>query len=436
MTSSNDALRVAVAGLGTVGTSVVRRLVDNGSRLAARCGRSLNLVAVAELEDTPGIDRELPSGCRRLKDASEMIDQVEADAFVELIGGVQPAGELTNQALNAGMDVVTANKELLAKQGRDLFREAERSGSQIRFEASVGGSIPIVRTMRESFVDADVEAVYGIINGTANYVLTRMEQDELTFEEALTEARDRGYAEADPSYDVEGDDTAHKLAILTSLAFGSRVNLEDVPCGGITRITPEILADARRLGYRIKLLGVAKRVDSQIDVRVHPTMIPQDSALAAVHEEYNAIFVQADPLDSSMLYGKGAGGDPTATAIIADLVSLAVPENGHWPESIYYADRDADHIPPNEVISRYYLRLLARDEPGVLAQVTRILGDNDISIDSVIQHGRSRSDRVPVILTTHRAREASVQQALSELKDLPPLGDQPVLLRIEEDLDQ
>lgn len=436
MTNSNKTLRVCVAGLGTVGTSVVRRLVNNQTKLQQRCGRELQLVGVAELADTPGIDRELPSGCRRMKDASDLIREVEADAFVELIGGLSPARELTELALDQGLHVVTANKELLAKHGDELFDRAKEAGKQIRFEASVGGSIPIVRTIREAFVNADVEAAYGIINGTANYVLTRMEQEELTFEEALTEAQNQGYAESDPSYDVEGDDTAHKVAILTSLAFGTRLDLEQVPCKGITRITPEILADARRLGYRIKLLGIAKRDGSQVDVRVHPTMIPEESALAAVNHEYNAVYVKADPLGSSMLYGKGAGGDPTATAVVSDLVSLSVPEQGHWPESIYWADEDAELVPPDEVTSRYYLRLLAEDEPGVLSEVTHILGEHGISIDSVIQHGRSRSDRVPVILTTHRAQEAAIQDALAELKELPDVGDQPVLLRIEEELDQ
>jgi homoserine dehydrogenase len=425
--------KVGIVGLGTVGGEVFRRLMERGDVLERRIGAPVEVRAVADLVRPDHLE-DLISSVNHYESAETMMDEEEIDVLVELIGGLSPAKSIITEALSRGIDVVTANKELLAKDGEAIFQSAEENDARIRFEASVGGSIPVVRTLKEAFVDVDVRGAYGIINGTANYVLTRMENEGQSFDEALEMAQEKGYAEADPSYDVEGDDTAHKLAMLAALGFGSLVSLDEVYCEGITDVTPEIVSDAEDLGYRIKLLGIVKKVDGELDVRVHPTMVPRDSALAAVREEYNAVFVKADPLGSSMLYGKGAGGAPTATAVVGDVAALAVRNDrarapidfnpGHTVRSI------------ERIKTRYYLRLMAEDEPGVLAGVTEILGNHDISIDSVIQHGRSREAQVPVVLTTHRAREGNVQQAVEEIADLEAVGSDPVLLRIEEDLEE
>lgn len=431
--SDDHPTRVGIIGLGTVGGEVFKRLMERKEQLRQRCGTSIEVTAVADLVKPDPLS-DLIDRVSYYESPESMMDAESLDVVVELIGGLEPAETFITEALTRGIDVVTANKELLAKKGPEIFQTAEDHDSRIRFEASVGGSIPVIRTLREAFVDADIEGAYGIINGTANYVLTRMEQDGQPFDEALELAQEKGYAEADPSYDIEGDDSAHKLAILAALGFGSLVPLEDVYCEGITEITPEIVADADDLGYRIKLLGIVKRIEGDLDVRVHPTMVPKNSALAAVREEYNAVYVKADPLGSSMLYGKGAGGAPTATAVVGDVAALAV-RNDRARAPI---DFDPGHSVRSidQVKTRYYLRLMALDQPGVLAGVTKILGDHQISIDSVIQHGRSRDEEVPVVLTTHRAREGNVRKAVDEIAQLDAVGKEPVLLRIEDDLEE
>ncbi len=430
--TEQEATRVGLVGLGTVGSRVANRLIERRESLFRRTGARIDLTHVAEMDLTPEMEKALP-GVELYRDALTFIEEAECDIVVELIGGLEPAGTIITRAVEQGKDVVTANKELLAKKGAEIFKRAERTGARIRFEASVGGSIPVIRTIREAMVANEFEAVYGIINGTANYVLTRMAEDGQSFNEALQLAQEKGYAEADPSYDVEGDDSAHKIAVLAGLSFGTHVPLEKVHCEGITGISPEIMKDAHRLGYRIKLLGIAKRTPGGLDVRVHPTMIPRASAMAAVQNEYNAVFIQGDPVGSSMLYGKGAGGAPTSTAVISDVTSLAVRDD-RVRSSFFYREEPMSVLDIKEVRSRYYLRLQALDRPGVLAQVTRILGDHGISIDSVIQHGRSEEKAVPVILTTHQAAEGDVQEAVQKISRLEVVDSDPVCLRIEEDL--
>lgn len=431
--SESSVTKVGIVGLGTVGGEVFTRLVDRKKELQNRCGATVEVIAVADLVIPDELEDRV-SDVHYYEDALGMIEAEDLDVLVELIGGISPAREIILKALAENVDVVTANKELLAKEGETIFNTANENESRIRFEASVGGSIPVIRTLREAFVDVDVQGAYGIINGTANYVLTQMESRGQNFDEALEIAQEKGYAESDPSYDVEGDDSAHKLVILGALGFGSLVPLDDVYCEGITDITPEIVADAEDLGYRIKLLGIVKRVEGDLDVRVHPTMIPRDSALAAVRDEYNAVYVKADPLGASMLYGKGAGGAPTATAVVGDVADLAVRNDRVQPSIDFQPDLSVRNI--EQITTRYYLRLMALDQPGVLAQVTDILGEHEISIDSVIQHGRSRDEEVPVILTTHRAREGNIQQAVEEIANLDAVGQDPIMLRIEDDLEE
>ncbi len=426
-------IKVGIAGLGTVGFSTARQLIDKEEKLARRTGVEVRLVAAA--------DPDLPSGAEKLltdreifTNAEEMLDNTELDVFVELIGGINPAGDLIKSALGRGINVVTANKELLAHHGQKIFGHASRSSAQIRFEAAVGGSIPIIRTVREAMVGADFECIYGIINGTTNYMLTSMARRGLSFGEALKEAQDKGYAEADPSADVEGRDSAHKMTILAELAFGMPVPVEEVHTEGINLITPSIIEDAERLNYSIKLLGIAKKIGEKVDVRVHPTLIPDSSALAAVNCEYNAVYIQSDPTGSSMLYGKGAGGPSTAGAVVSDIVSLATVEPNSQP-SIYYSDSSEGLVSTSELSTRYYLRLNATDKPGVLAKVTKILGEHRISIETVLQRGRSAGELVPVVLTTHRAREGSIQDAVDKISQLDVIGRKPKLLRIEEDFE-
>ncbi len=425
-------LKIVVAGLGTVGSHVVKRILDRGNELSNRTGCCLEVVAAA---DPVELSREALSGSdvNLYEDALEMLATEEADVFVELIGATGVALEAVRKALDFGMDVVTANKELLAKRGPEIFDLAKKNNSRIRFEASVGGSIPVVRTVREALVDAEFEAIYGIINGTCNYVLSRMEEENQSFRGALESAQEKGFAEADPGYDIEGDDSAHKIAILASLAFGTPVPLENIYCEGITKITPAIIEDARQLGYRIKLLGIAKKTSAGLDIRVHPTMVPRRSALAAVGNEYNAVYFESDPLGASMLYGKGAGGPSTATAVIADLISLA-QEPGLSSAPGYFAASSLKPIEVDDIKSRYYIRLKALDQPGVLSGVTRILGDKQISIETVIQHGRSAGQEVPVILTTHQAREGDMRRAINEIEKLEMIGARPDVIRIEEEL--
>jgi homoserine dehydrogenase len=425
--------KVGLVGLGTVGGEVCRRLIDRRDSLSARTGTELTVSAVAEPE-VPDDLQDYVSELNYYETAEELLDAQELDILVELIGGMKPAEQIVRDALEAGTDVVTANKELLAHSGEELFELARIENQRIRFEAGVGGCIPIVRTIREAMVDVDFSAIYGIINGTSNYVLSRMRRDEISFEDALHIAQEKGFAEADPSYDVEGTDTVHKLIILSELAFGTSVDYDDVYCEGIKRITPEIIQDAHQFGYRIKLLGIAKQKEEGLEARVHPTLIPDDSPLAAVEEQYNAVLTQGEPVGTNMLTGKGAGGAPTATAIISDLVSLSRDrETSRIP--YLYSEKSNPTIPISQIESRFYLRLMAKDRPGVLSRVTKILGDREISIDSVLQVGRSQEELVPVILTTHRARESQMNSAVDEIAKLDSVGREPICLHIEEGLD-
>lgn len=426
--------KVGLVGLGTVGSEVAKRLQDRSESLRTRTGTTVELTAVAE-PDVPSTFEDRLDRLEYYEDAQELIENAEVDVLVELIGGLTPAGGIVESAIESGMDVVTANKELLAHQGKELFEAAESHNQRIRFEAAVGGCIPVVRSIREAMVDTDFDAIYGIINGTSNYVLTRMENDGISFEEALGLAQQKGYAEADPSYDVEGTDTAHKIALLAGLAFGTRVTLDEIYCEGIRKIRPEIIRDAKEFGYKIKLLGLTKQTDRGLDTRVHPTLVPEESALAAIQHEYNAVLTQGEPVGRNMLTGKGAGGGPTATAVIGDIVSLARnTEQDRAP--YYYGGADHETVPINRVKSRFYLRLMARDEPGVLSKVTTILGNHDISIDSVIQRGRSEEELVPVILTTHRANQGQMNDAVEEISELDVIGKEPVSLHIEEDIEK
>jgi homoserine dehydrogenase len=421
-------VRVGMLGCGTVGSAVARLLADHAKDVEERAGVRLELARVAVRD--PDRARDVPVEPSRFTgDPWEVVRDPDVEVVCELMGGAEPARALILAALDAGKPVVTANKELLATWGRDLFDRAEAAGVDLAFEAAVGGGIPLVRPLKESLAGERIRRLLGIVNGTTNYVLTRMSEDELSFPEALAQAQALGYAEADPAADVEGHDAAAKCAILASIAFNTRVVASDVYREGIGAVAPEDIRNARTLGYVIKPLAIAELEDEDVAVRVHPAMIPADHPLAAVRDAFNAVFVEGDRVGELMLYGRGAGGDPTATAVVGDLVRVArnLALGGRAQGCTCYLDRRIR--PMDDMESAYYLLLQVQDRHGVLAQIAGVFGDNEVSIKSVWQEG-SGQDAL-LVLITHRAREGSLQNTVRELRDLPPVSAVRNVLRVE-----
>ena len=435
-------LKAGLAGLGTVGSAVVRLLEQHRDVLASRCGRPIEVVAVSARE--PAKKRDLGTAKPRfVGDPVALAADRDIDVFVELMGGDgDPARRAVQTALAAGKSVVTANKALLAKHGAALADLAEKHGVSLNFEAAVGGAIPIVKTLREGLAGNSFARIYGILNGTCNYILTRMEQEQLTFAECLADAQRLGYAEADPSFDVEGFDTAQKLAILASIAFGTRVNPDAVFVEGISSIASEDLEAAEELGYRVKLLGVAVRTAQGIEQRVHPTMVPKDSAIAQVMGVTNAVSIDADGISPITLVGPGAGGEATASAVVADLGDIArgarMAAFGR-PSAALVESRRA---PMQRHEGGYYIRLLAVDRPGTFATIARHLADQMISLESIVQrhsggrpHGgddpKSPATPAPVILITYATTEDAVRRALNAIKGEGVIAGQPQVIRIE-----
>ncbi|MET0867430.1 MAG: homoserine dehydrogenase, partial [Pseudorhodoplanes sp.] len=413
-------LRVGLAGLGTVGTSVIR-LIAEGDALAARCGRKVQVTAVSARNK--GKDRGLDlSQFRWFENPAELASFPDIDVFVELMGGEgDPAKAAVEAALRAGKSVVTANKALLARHGLALAELAEASGVALNFEAAVGGAIPVIKALREGFAGNSFARLYGILNGTCNYILTRMEQDKLSFAECLKDAQRLGYAEADPTFDVEGYDTAQKLAILASIAFGTRVDCDSIFVEGISSIQPADLAAAEELGYRIKLLGVAVKTEGGIEQRVHPTMVPKDSAIAQVMGVTNAVTLDAEGIAPITLVGPGAGGLATASAVVADIGDVArgvrVAPFGRAANSLTAAGK----APMQLHEGGYYIRLLAVDKPGTAATIATRLAEQQISLESIVQRhlgpqggkdAKAATGPVPVILITYATTEDAVRRAL------------------------
>src|SRR6266508_1551327 len=436
------ALKVGLAGLGTVGASVVRLIERQREELEARCGRPIEVAAVTARSRTKRRDLDL-SRFRWAADAVALAGDREIDVFVEVIGGESdPAKRAVEAALAAGKSVVTANKALLARHGVALAALAEQHHVALNFEAAVAGGIPIVKTLREGLVGNSLTRIYGILNGTCNYILTRMERENLSFARALEEAQQLGYAEADPSFDIEGHDTAQKLAILASLAFGTRVDPGAVYVEGIASITPEDLRAADDLGYRIKLLGVAVKTDNGIEQRVHPTMVPKGSAIAQVMGVTNAVTVDADAVREITLVGPGAGGEATASAVVSDIADIArgVRTAPFGRPSARLATIKKAPMQRHE--GGYYIRLLAVDKPGTAATIARRLAQQNISLESIVQRHRgerphggdvagSSGEPVPVILITYATTEDAVRKALAAVgRDKVILG-KPQVIRIE-----
>ncbi|MDD9304518.1 MAG: homoserine dehydrogenase [Desulfobacter sp.] len=433
-----ETIHIGILGYGVVGAGVANLLKLKEQLLEARIGALLNLKTIADLdiETDRGVDLK---DTRLVSDAMAVINDPEIDIVVELIGGETIARELTLKALENKKHVVTANKALLAGYGNDLVKTARTNQVDLGFEASCGGCMPIIKSLRESLVANDINSMSAILNGTCNYILTKISQDGSEFEDALKSAQELGFAEAEPSLDVDGHDTAHKLAILNSLAHGMEINLDDIHVEGIRNITPKDIEFARDFGYTIKLLAIGKIHKNHVEARVHPTMILKSNPLSHVDLSMNAIAIDADATGKTMLYGHGAGMMPTASAVLSDIADIArniiagttrrVPILGYPEDNI----KKIPILPMAELFTRYYLRFEAQDHPGVLAKISGILGENKISIKSVHQKGRQANGKVPVVMITHMAKERWVQFALSLIRASDSVVGDPIVIRIEDD---
>lgn len=436
MTGSSTPLRVGIAGLGTVGSGTYSVLLRNAADIQRRTGRAIVVSAVADL-DLARTTALTQGRCAVFSDAVEMTASPEVDVVVELIGGYGYAKTLFEAALKAGKPVVTANKALLAVHGNHLFALAKAQGVSIRYEASVAGGIPIMKSLREGLAANRIESVAGIVNGTTNFILSEMRAKGLSFEEVLAEAQRLGYAEADPTFDVEGVDAAHKMTLLASNAFGMPLAFEWAHVEGIRGLQAIDIRYAEQLGYRVKLLGITKRRADGIELRVHPTLVPDSLLLANVEGAMNAVQVVGDAVGTTLHYGKGAGSEPTASAVIADLIDLcrssshdssAVPALGFQDDAL----QALQVLPIAQVETSFYLRMGVRDEPGVLADITRRLADRRISIDAFIQRPREEpQDHTDVIIVTHPCIERDLRLAVSELVQLPTILEQTHTLRVE-----
>jgi homoserine dehydrogenase len=428
---------VGIAGLGTVGASVARVLSEKASELTRQCGRPIAVTAVSAR--SRGKDRGVDlSGATWFDDPVKLAETGDIDVFVELIGGDDgPAHAAVKAALQAGRHVVTANKALLSRHGVALAEIAEKKGVLLNYEAAVAGGIPVIKTMREALAGNSVSRVFGILNGTCNYILTRMEAEGLSFDACLKDAQRLGYAEADPTFDIEGHDTAHKLSILTALAFGTKISAGDIYMEGISNITQADIQAAGELGYRIKLLGVAQATDSGIEQRVHPTMVPTASVIAQVHGVTNAVAIETDILGELLLSGPGAGGNATASAVIGDIADIAKSRPGFqhgpvfgWPAKELKPYRKAKM---RAHAGGYFIRLTVHDRIGVFAAIAKRMADSDISLESIVQHagGKPSDTQKTVILVTHETTEAAVRRAVEGVTRDGHLIDKPQVIRIE-----
>jgi homoserine dehydrogenase len=430
-------VRIGLLGLGTVGGGVVKLLDAQRTTLEERAGCRLELGGIADLDtDTPRQGIDLQDLKRRgvFKPVDEIMRDPGIPIVIELIGGLEPARTFILKALGAGKHVVTANKALLAHHGRELYDEARRHGVTLAFEAAVAGGIPLIRAVKDGLVANRILSVFGIVNGTCNYILSKMTDESLDFGMVLKEAQAHGYAEADPTFDIEGNDSAHKLQILVTLAFRTFVDLKDIHTEGITRVTAQDIEYAGELGYRIKLLAIAKAAPAGVEVRVHPTMIPAGSPLAAVSGVFNAVFITGDAVGDLMFYGRGAGQLPTASAVWSDVLEIARRIAHDIPATGLELPSPGAHTlpvqPMEDVRTCYYLRVMAQDRPGVLSKITGVLGENDISIASMIQKGRGGRE-VPVVMMTHEARERDMRRALTAIDRLATVVSGTTMIRVE-----
>ena len=426
---SGGAMRVGLLGCGNVGAAVIRLLDEHAADIARRAGCRLEVARVAVRD--PSRARDVPLDPARITgDPMAVVEDPEVDIVCELIGGSEPAGSLILAAFERDKPVVTANKELLATRGRELFDASDARGLDLYFEAAVGGGIPLIRPLKESLTGERVRRVMGIVNGTTNFILTKMADEGRAFAEVLAEAQALGYAEADPTADVEGHDAAAKCAILASIAFNARVTAADVFREGIATVTPQDMEFARRLGYVVKLLAIAELVEGErIAARVHPAMIPARHPLAAVRDAYNAVFVEGDRIGELMFYGRGAGGDATATAVVGDLVSVArnLQSGARGVGCTCFHERTIR--PMSEMEGQYYILTSVEDRPGVLAEIAGVFGRNQVSLKSMWQEGMG--DEAQLVFITHRAREGAFQDAVAGIRELGAVREVRSVLRVE-----
>ncbi|HHY06545.1 MAG TPA: homoserine dehydrogenase [Clostridia bacterium] len=423
-------VNVALLGLGTVGQGVVKILQNNKDQWVKRCNAEIKLKKVLVKNTQKKRETSLPPGVIT-SDWQEIVTDPEIQVVIELMGGIEPARTYILEALKHGKHIVTANKDLLAEHGEEILSTCKEVERDIYFEASVGGGIPLINPLKQSLLANNIEKVMGIVNGTTNYILTKMSQEGKNFLEALQEAQTLGYAEADPTADVAGLDAARKLAILASLAFHTRVKLQDVYVEGITKISPEDLAYAQKLGYTIKLLGIGSSQDNQIEVRVHPALIPLSHPLANVNDSFNAVFIQGDAVGETMFYGRGAGQLPTASSVVGDLIAIIKNINSNTKGHSVCTCYERKKIKPmGEVKTNYFLRLHVLDRPGVLAGIASVFGDHGVSLASVVQKGCFQ-DIAELVVITHQVKEKDIQDSLQIIKKLSTTKEIVNLIRVE-----
>ena len=434
-----EALRIGVLGFGTVGRGVVDLLLHQAERLRQRTGIPLRLVRIATR--TPSRDHGLDlGGLEVTNQVQRVVDGDDIDVVVELVGGLDPARQWVLDALEKGKHVVTANKALIAECGAELHQKAAEKKRELLFEAAVAGAVPIIKALKESLVANHIDRIYGILNGTCNYILTEMREQGLPFQQVLATAQAKGFAEADPAFDVDGIDAAHKLAILAAIGFGTLPNFKGIHIEGIRHISEVDITWATEMGYRIKLLGIAHQRQNGVELRVQPTLVPVTSMVASVEGVFNAVFVRGDFSGTTMFHGRGAGEKPTASAVVADLVEIARNERAGVRDRVAGLSTLPEHLHSLKIQDmadwqgEYYLRLAVADRPGVLAEITAILARHQISIDAIHQKGRSQVDAVPLVMVTHKTSERRIQKALAEMEALEPVREKPHLIRIEPEI--
>ncbi|MBU2548098.1 MAG: homoserine dehydrogenase [Proteobacteria bacterium] len=434
-----SSVNVGLIGFGTIGSGVAKILIEDADLIENKLGRPINLKKIADLDIETPRPVQLPPGLLT-REVKDVLGDPDIGIVIELVGGYEPARTFVLEALAAGKHVVTANKALLARHGREIFEAAAANHVDVLYEAAVAGAIPIIRGLKEGLTANRIDYLFGILNGTSNYILTKMTREGVEFAQALAEAQERGYAEADPTFDVEGVDTAHKLAILIGLAYGLQVDLDDIHVEGISGLDPIDIRFAEEFGYVIKLLAISSQDGGRIEARVHPTMLPADHLLSDVNGVFNAIHVHGHAAGDLLFYGRGAGRMPTAGAVVADVIELArairTGAAGRVPPMSWASTRGADlkPRPMSEVETTYYFRFSALDKPGVLSRISGVLGEHRISISAVIQKGREQAGAVPIVMLTHEARESDVRRALDELDRLDVVRGRTVVIRVEDRL--
>lgn len=426
-------INVGIIGLGVVGSGTTKLLLENKDILQQRLGFEINLkrIAVRNIKSKRGV--KVP-GKMLTTDVDTILDDPDIHIVAELIGGISPAKDFILKAIQRGKHVVTANKALLATEGATIFNSASRAGIEVGFEASVAGAIPIIKAIKESLIANKIKSLYGIINGTSNFILTKMTEQRVEFSDALKEAQSLGYAEADPTLDIEGIDTAHKLTILSTLAYSIPLSFNAIYIEGISNISTQDIEFALELGYKVKLLAIAKETDGEVELRVHPTMIPKDYLIAKVDGPFNAIYVDGDATGATLYYGRGAGSAPTGSAVVSDITDIArnIQKDavGRVP-IIPKISRNTKIRKIQDIVSRYYLRFSALDKPGVLSKISGVLGSQNISIKSVIQKDHRTGEAVPLVLLTHDAKELNMRKAIRKIDRLPVVMGKTVVIRVE-----